>query len=57
VKEIVVLTPDNSALIIAISWAPALVNLSLEENGVINVQPDIVKLALLHFTKNFFLSL
>lgn len=57
VNDMVVLTPDNKALIIAISWAPTLVNRNLDENGVINVQPDIVNEALLHLTKNFFLSL
>jgi hypothetical protein len=57
VKEIVVLIPDKITLIIAISCAPAPVYLIFDENGVIKVQPDIVKIALLHFGLIFCFSL
>jgi len=49
-----VLKPENKTEIIAISWAPKPVYLNFEENGVINVQPAIVKIELEHFDKNFF---
>jgi len=54
VNEIVVLKPENKTEIIAISCAPKPVYLNLEENGVMNVQPAIVKIELEHFDKNFF---
>ena len=50
VKDIVELSPANSTLTIATSWAPNPVNLVCEENGVINVQPDITAAGLLHFS-------
>jgi hypothetical protein len=49
VKLTVVLTPEIKALIIAKSCAPNPVYLGLDEKGVINVQPDIVKIELEHF--------
>jgi hypothetical protein len=55
VNEIVVLTPDKITLIMAISWAPIFVKRVLDENGVINVQPDIVNVPLLHLLTYFFL--
>ena len=57
VNDIVVLSPDSSTLIIAISCAPALVKRNFDENGVINVQPDIVNEESLHLIKNFFFFL
>lgn len=56
VNEMVVLTPDNITVIIAISCAPIPVNLVLEEKGVIKVQPDIVKDELLVLGNAFFLT-
>jgi hypothetical protein len=53
----VVLSPDSNTLIIAISCAPALVKRNFDENGVINVQPDIVNEESLHLIKNFFFFL
>jgi len=57
VKDTVVLTPDNKALNIAISWEPKPVNLGFEEKGVIKVQPDIVKIELEHLVKKIFFFL
>lgn len=56
VNDMVVLTPESITVIIAISCAPSPVNLVLDENGVIKVQPDIVKLELLDLGKDFFFS-
>lgn len=55
VNDMVVLTPDNITLIMAISCAPIPVNLVLLENGVINVHPAIVRVELLALGKVFFL--
>lgn len=44
VNDIVVLIPDNKTIIMAVSCAPKPVYWVLAENGVINVQPDIVKI-------------
>ena len=57
VKEIVVLTPESMTLIIAMSCAPNPVNRVLLENGVINVQPAIVRVELLDLGKDFFFAL
>jgi len=46
VKLTVVLTPEINALIIAKSCAPNPVYFGFEENGVIKVHPDIVKIEL-----------
>jgi hypothetical protein len=56
VNDIVVLIPDNITVIIAISWAPKPVNRVFDENGVINVQPDMVKEELLDLGIDFFFS-
>lgn len=56
VKDIVVLTPDSITVIMAISCAPIPVKRTFEENGVINVQPDIVNDELLDFGSDFFFS-
>jgi len=48
VNETVVLIPDISALIIAKSCEPNPVYLALAEKGVMNVQPDIVKIEFEH---------
>lgn len=50
----VVLTPDNNTLIIAISWAPTPVYLTFDEKGVIKVHPDKVKIAFEHLLLYFF---
>ena len=50
VKDIVELSPANKTLTMATSWAPNPVNLVWDENGVINVQPDITDAGLLHFS-------
>lgn len=55
VKDIVVLTPANITLSIAASCAPNPVNLVCDENGVINVQPDITAVGLLHLS--FFITI
>lgn len=55
VNDIVVLSPANSTLSIAASWAPNPVNLVCEENGVMKVQPDITDVGLLHFS--FFITI
>jgi hypothetical protein len=46
-----VLKPEIRALKIAKSWAPKPVYLTLEENGVIKVHPDIVNIEFEHFIK------
>jgi hypothetical protein len=51
VNEIVVLTPAKITPIIAISWLPTPVYFILDENGVMNVQPLIVKVLLEHLVK------
>jgi hypothetical protein len=51
----VVLTPASTTAIIKTSCAPTAVNLVLEENGVIKVQPDVVAALLEHFVKKIFL--
>ena len=56
VNDIVVLTPDNITVIMAISCAPRPVNRTFEEKGVIKVQPDIVNEELLDFGIAFFFS-
>jgi len=48
VKETVVLIPEIKPLIIAKSCDPKPVNLTLEENGVTKVHPDIVKIEFEH---------
>jgi hypothetical protein len=55
VNEIVVLIPDSKTVIIAISCAPNPVYAVFEENGVINVQPDIVKMLFEHLVACNFL--
>lgn len=57
VNDIVVLTPDKITVIMAMSWAPNPVKRVLEENGVIKVQPDIVREELLDLGNDFFLTL
>jgi hypothetical protein len=49
-RDIVVLIPAKYTPSINISWIPAPVNFSLEENGVIKVHPATVWEALAHFT-------
>lgn len=56
VKDIVVLIPDKITVIIAISCAPIPVKRTFDENGVIKVQPDMVKDELLDFGRDFFFS-
>jgi hypothetical protein len=51
VNDIVVLIPANITEIIKISCAPIPVYLILDENGVIKVQPAVVKTLLLHLEK------
>lgn len=51
VKDIVVLTPAAKTAIISESWLPIPVNLVLQEKGVINVQPAVVKVRLEHLVK------
>lgn len=55
VNEIVVLVPANKTLNAAASCAPNPVNLVCEENGVMNVQPDITDVGLLH--RSFFIKM
>lgn len=54
VNDIVVLTPAKITDIINISWLPIPVNLVLDENGVINVQPAVVKTRFEHFVTYIF---
>jgi hypothetical protein len=51
VKDIVVLIPAKTTDKIKISCEPIPVYLTLEEKGVINVQPAAVKVRLEHFVK------
>ena len=41
VKDTVELTPANITATINKSWLPTLLNLVLQENGVINAHPDV----------------
>jgi len=54
VNDIVVLIPAKYTPTISISCIPAPVNCSFDENGVINVHPETVCVALEHFTKCLF---
>lgn len=56
VNEMVVLTPERITLIIAMSCAPSPVKRVLLENGVMNVHPAIVRVELLAFGSDFFLT-
>jgi hypothetical protein len=56
VNDIVVLIPESITVIIAMSCAPKPVNLTLDEKGVMNVQPDIVNEELLDLGIDFFFS-
>lgn len=51
----VVLTPANITLTIAMSWLPTPVYLVFEENGAMNVQPASVSVRFEHFVKYTFL--
>jgi hypothetical protein len=57
VKPIVVVIPEKITAKIIISCPPKPVYLGLEENGVIKVQPDNVKVLLEHFVTYIFLRL
>lgn len=57
VNDMVVLTPDNITVIIAISCAPKPVKRVFDENGVIKVHPDMVNEELLDLGRDFFLVL
>lgn len=48
VNDIVVLIPANITDTIKISWLPIPVYFVLDDNGVINVQPDVVNTLLEH---------
>jgi hypothetical protein len=48
VNDIVVLVPANNTLSAAASWAPRPVKRVWDENGVINVHPDMTDVGLLH---------
>lgn len=49
VNDIVVLTPAKITATINKSWLPTLVNLTSEENGVINAQPAVTDSRSEHF--------
>jgi hypothetical protein len=56
VKETVVLTPAKITATINKSWLPTLVNLVLQENGVIKAQPAVTAVLSEHLvTYTFFL--